>query len=264
MKFCLTLSLCAIASFLKSQNLTRYSTSHQVGWYNYFGTFQLSNAISVHTEYQWRRSAWITQWQQSLLRVGINYHIHPKSTLRIGYGWIETFAYGKIPIHPMGKTFTEHRLFQALIFTDKITNFDFLHRIKFEQRWLGTYSQPTLTQEDKYTLAFRARYMFRTQYSFKKNIQDTRFIYLAAYDEVFIGFGKNVNENVFDQNRLALLIGYQSDVVFKLEGGYFYQILQLGREINNQSIWQYNQGIILNLYIQKKLRKQPENYLERL
>uniref|UniRef100_UPI0037BE61AF DUF2490 domain-containing protein n=1 Tax=Flavobacterium sp. TaxID=239 RepID=UPI0037BE61AF len=68
----------------------------------------------------------------------------------------------------------------------------------------------------------------------------------AAYDEVFIGFGENVNENVFDQNRIGVLLGYQFNSSLRVEGGYLNQILQLGREVNGSNVFQYNNGIIVN------------------
>ncbi|MEY3631644.1 MAG: hypothetical protein RL408_1198, partial [Bacteroidota bacterium] len=34
----------------------RLTTSNTIGWYNYFGTFKLSEKTGIHTEYQWRRN----------------------------------------------------------------------------------------------------------------------------------------------------------------------------------------------------------------
>ena len=69
------------------------------------------------------------------------------------------------------------------------------------------------------------------------------------YDEVFIGFGENVNENVFDQNRVAVLLGYKFSPSLRIEGGYLNQTVQLGREVNGRNVFQYNNGIILNTYL---------------
>jgi hypothetical protein len=86
-----------------------------------------------------------------------------------------------------------------------------------------------------------------------KTIDDKEW-YAAAYDEIFIGFGKNVNENVFDQNRVGLLIGYRFNKKWRIEGGYFNQIVQLPREITlpgsstGQNVFQYNSGFIINTY----------------
>lgn len=66
------------------------------------------------------------------------------------------------------------------------------------------------------------------------------------YDELFIGFGKNVNANVFDQNRVGLLLGYKFNQKVRLEIGWIHQIVQFGREINAQNIFQFNRGLLAN------------------
>ena len=70
--------------------------------------------------------------------------------------------------------------------------------------------------------------------------------YLAIYDEVFIGFGKNVNENIFDQNRVGILLGYRFNPSIRIEAGYLNQTLQLGREVNNRNVFQLNNGLIVS------------------
>ena len=70
--------------------------------------------------------------------------------------------------------------------------------------------------------------------------------YLALYDEIFIGFGENVNANIFDQNRIGVLLGYRFNKNVRIEGGYLNQIIQFGRQINGQNVFQNNNGLILN------------------
>lgn len=230
---------------LDAQN-NRISTRENIGWYNYFGTFRLAKKVSLHTEYQWRRDNFITDWQQSLLRVGVNYQLRPGILLRAGYGWIETFVYGEIPINGQGKDFTEHRLFQMAQLAHREGMADFSHRFMLEQRFVGRYSTPDLEEEDEFPLLHRMRYMFRMQLPLRGQEVKDKKPYIAMYDEVFIGFGKNVNANVFDQNRLGLLLGYRFNKTIRLEAGYLSQIVQFGRQLNGQNIFQYNNGLIVN------------------
>jgi hypothetical protein len=189
----------------------------------------------------------ITNWQQSLLRLGANYQTHPKLQLRAGYAWIETFPYGETPLNRFGRDFTEHRLFQMATLTDKLGIADLSHRFMLEQRWLGTYSAATLDSEDRFLFLNRMRYMFRIQFPlFAETVGDGTW-YAALYDEVFIGFGRNVGENIFDQNRIGVLLGYAFTKSYRIEAGYLNQIVKLGREVSGSNVFQYNHGIILNL-----------------
>ncbi|HET8829625.1 MAG TPA: DUF2490 domain-containing protein, partial [Pelobium sp.] len=113
----------------------RIKENNTIGWYNYFGTFNLNDKWSIHSEYQWRRNNLISDKQQSLLRTGLNYQVNPKVQVRLGYALIETYPYGNIPINGLGKDFTEHRSYQMATLNDKIGIVDLSHRFLLEQRW---------------------------------------------------------------------------------------------------------------------------------
>jgi hypothetical protein len=243
--FCMLIILC-IFSFPSFGQNNRLNTSNQIGWYTYFGTFKLSNKLGLHTEYQFRRNEVITYWQQSLLRIGLNYTIHPAVQVRVGYGWIETFPYGEFPLNGFGKQFTEHRIFQMAQLSQKVGKVDFSHRFMLEQRFVGKYSDAQAIKESEFPLLHRMRYMVRMQVPLKGNEIQDKTPYLAVYDEVFVGFGKNVNANVFDQNRIGVLIGYRFNKTFRLEGGYLNQTAQYGRLINGKNGFQNNNGFIIN------------------
>lgn len=234
-----------ICLYASAQN-SRIKSHHTIGWYNYFGTFRVGAKSSVHTEYQWRRNELAAGWQQSLFRTGFNYQLTPKLQLRAGYAWIETWPYGDIPLNVFGKTFTEHRLFQAVTLTDRLSVVELSHRFMQEQRWIGRYSQQSLDKEDEFVFTNRFRYMFRLQLPLKGKAIDSKVPYVAAYDEVFIGFGKNVGENIFDQNRLGFLLGYRFNPLIRVELGFLNQILMLGREVGGRNVVQYNNGVIVN------------------
>lgn len=230
---------------LQAQN-TRLNDENTIGWYNYFGTFKLTNKWGIATEYQWRRDNFITDPQQGLLRVGVSYQLQPKVQLRLGYAHIETAAYGDIPINALGRDFTEHRMFQMATLNDNVSRIEISHRFMLEQRWVGRYSTPSLEKEDEFPLLNRLRYMYRMQVPLKGKTIADKTPYLALYDEIMIGFGKNVNENIFDQNRLGILVGYRFNKNLRLETGYLNQIVQLGREVQGRNVFQRNNGLIVN------------------
>lgn len=243
-RYYLLLALVCLCYILNAQS--RLNEYNQIGWYTTSGTIKFSQKWSGHIEYQWRRNNFITTWQQSLLRTGINYHINDNATARLGYGWIETYPYGDIPLNSFGKQFAEHRLYEVITTTQKIGRFNLSNRYMLEQRWLATYNLATSTEPDKWTYLNRLRYLGRIETALKGKTITNNTPYAAIYDEVFIGFGKNVGQNVFDQNRIGVLLGWQFNNSLKLEGGYFNQIVQLGRRVNTQNVFQYNSGFIVN------------------
>ncbi len=242
-------------SLISTAQNTRITDKNSIGWFNNFSTIKFSKKWSAHLEYQWRRENVVTDWQQSLFRTGVNYQVNNKLSLRLGYAWVETFPYGDIPLQAAGKRFPEHRAFQMATLSDNVNRIEMSHRFMLEQRWIGRYTNAALSKPDDFLFVNRIRYMYRMQIPIgKKKIED-KTPYAAIYDEIFIGFGKNVNENIFDQNRLGILLGYRFNKKFRVEGGFLQQIVQLGREVNNRNVYQYNNGIILNSYFNFDLSK---------
>ena len=240
---------------LFSQGNSRISEKNAIGWFNYNGTFKISPKFAIHTEYQWRRAEYVTNWQQGLLRVGLNYQLNSAMQLRVGYAWAETYPYSETPINSFGKNFTEHRIFQMATATNKISKIDVSHRFMLEQRLVGRYSNANLTTEDSFVFVNRLRYMLRLQMPLKGNTIGNKTPYCAAYNEIFIGFGTNVNENIFDQNRLGLVLGYKLSDQVRLEAGYLNQTLQLGREVSGQNVFQNNNGFLVSTILNFDLQK---------
>ena len=221
----------------------RINEYNQIDWFAFFITPKISNKVSAHIEYQWRRTDWIKNWQQSLPRAGINYKINANLTLQAGYAWIFTYPYGTSTIAAIPKTFPEHRLYEQLTISTSAGKINFSNRLRLEQRWIGKFTSVESKKPDDWVFVNRIRYMPRVDIPLNKKI------YAAAYDEILIGFGKNVAENIFDQNRIALMIGCKFNPQLRVEAGYINQTIQLGREIENKNVFQHNNGLVVNTYI---------------
>ena len=243
------LSFIVISSLISNGQNTRITDRNSIGWYAITGIARLHKNIGIQSEYHFRRDQLGAQWQQGLFKIAINYQVHQKVQFRLGYGLAETFAYGDIPVNSFGKQFTEHRIFEAISFNDNIGIAGLSHRFMLEQRWIGKYSKKELEKEDSYSYMNRLRYMLRVQVPLNHKKIEARTVYLAGFNELMLGFGKNVQENIFDQNRMGLLAGYNANKYVRIEGGYMMQILQLGREMNGSNVFQYNQGIMLNAVV---------------
>lgn len=239
------LLLAAKKSFTQND---RVNDNNYVSWMQTLNTISLNKKWSLHLEYQWRRTNGLKNWQQSLLRIGINYKLNDNITAHLGHSWIETFSYGDFPVANNG-TFPEHRLYEQISFRQPVNKFLFTHRFRIEQRWLGRVKAGTMGNreiEDWFFL-HRFRYQFRTQFSFYSKT-DKQF-YCAAADEIFIGAGKNLGINIFDQNRIFVLLGYKLNKKLSIEAGYMNQTLHQGTRIDNSTIIQRNNGIVVSSFI---------------
>lgn len=221
----------------------RSSEYNDIGWYVFTGSVKLKKNWRVLGEFQFRRTHWGGQWQQSLLRAGGQYQFSPQLKVRAGYAWIVTFPYGDNSINSLGRSFPEHRIYQVVQTETSSGKFRFSNRYMLEQRFLGYFHSVSDMDPYEYRMSWRARGLWRAETNIGYWSKGKMRTYIAAWDEIFIGFGKNVKENIFDQNRIALVAGIQPNPHFRLEGGLFEQIVQLGREVNSQNVFQYNTGL---------------------
>jgi hypothetical protein len=202
----------------------REQAVQQHGWYMYFGNHRLNDKWGLHTEYQFRRHGLMANWQQSLLRAGLDYHLDPNIQLTAGYGWIVTFPYGA---QPLLTTLHENRLWQQALLRQSSGRVRMNHRLRFEQRWVqqyGALADGNLQYLGRnYTNRFR--YRFWIEVPLNKAHFETGTWFIAAYNELFVNYGQNLRLNRFDQNRLYGAVGYQFNRHGQVQLGYLQQLI---------------------------------------
>jgi hypothetical protein len=219
----------------------RITTSNNFVWINNFVNVKATERILTTGEYQFRRTNYIENWQQSLLRFTLQYKLPERINIGGGYGWIESFSYGEFGNSSLKPTL-EHRLFQQITKDDNAGRVAINHRFRLEQRFVGVNDlnyqdlDKRIIEDWRYTNRFR--YQLKTNIPLNNKIIDNKTLYASFYNEIFIGFGKNVRRNVFDQNRTGLLAGYRFNNYFNLEGGYFLMTLQQANQIQNKDVYQ--------------------------
>ncbi len=197
----------AFASFYGQKQIDREFNS----WWTYAGNHKLTDKWGIHTLYSWRRNDFVKNWQQSLLRVGVNYKLASNTTFTLGYDWVETFPYGKQPI---AQQTTEQRIFEQFILKNKIGRIAIKHRYKLEHRFIEQNSMKN---------RFRYRLVLTVPIG-KKKMEDKTFFF-TVFDEFFVNFGYDVKGRLLNQNWLFSALGYKvnSKLAFKL--GYMNQFL---------------------------------------
>lgn len=202
---------------------TRQYTDNFNGWFVYTGNHKITDKWGLHLEVQWRRSDIVMGNQQLLLRPGINYYINSQVSVTAGYCFAETYPYGEFAVK---SAFPENRAWEQLQLKNSMGSVEVINRFRMEQRFVNA---PVLKNGDYapgdaiYTN--RARILNRFSLPFKGKTIEDHSLYVSAFDEVYINFGKNVGFNIFDQNRAYLGIGYKIPKAGRLEIGYLEQTI---------------------------------------
>lgn len=147
-------------------------------------------------------------FHQSLVRPGIGWTLTDKTVLWAGYGWIETRP-------TSGDTFTEHRIWQQITWSDDYGDFTVTLRSRLEQRFLETGDDT----------GWRFRQVVRAQHNLPSSPRFT----LVAWDEAFFHLNDTDwgADTGFDQNRAFTGFGFKhkSDSPWRTEIGYLNQFI---------------------------------------
>ncbi len=191
---------------------TFFATAQEVGddrlgsWHMYFGTNRISENWSIHTEGQLRYFEQATNFNQLLLRTGLNYHLNPDALVSLGYAFIETD--GTFEEFDNEVNSIEHRIFEQLILKNKVGRFSFEHRYRLEQRFIrfGENGSPD----------FRRATEHRIRYRLQVTLPLTKIFFLNFYDEIFL----NLQGDVYGQNRLYGALGANITDKLSVQAGY--------------------------------------------
>lgn len=220
-------------------------------WVMYNGNHKLTQRCGIHTEYQWRRSDLFDDWQQSLLRLGIDYYTKQNTQATVGYGWIRTFQYGDQPIFHDNN---EHRIWEQFIMKNKIGRVEIQHRYRLEQRFIENWKTGTSADYEMDGFVFRQRVRYRLLATIplsRKEMNDNT-LFLAVYDESFLLFGKGVGKNILDQNRLYGALGWRFNKNCNVQLGYLNQYVVKADGIKSERNHTLQIGITYNLDFTEK------------
>lgn len=210
-------------SFINAQN---NGEDDWGAWYMYFGTNKIADKFSVHTEAQFRFYETTGNFNQLLLRTGLNYHINPDAIVTLGYGYISTD--GTFEEFQDEINSKENRIFQQLILKNKVGEFLFEHRYRIEQRFLD-FGGETDTQH-------------RARYRLQLTLPLTDVFFVNLYDEVFL----NLQDQVFGQNRLYAALGLHITENSSVQIGY------LKNHFNDVNFDRFQIGVFYNPDLRKK------------
>jgi hypothetical protein len=207
--------LAAIVMFaLPKQGKAQLDEDKIGAWYMYFfNTNFKESPWGIQGDIQLRKWNTSVDLEQLLLRGGLTYQ--PKDVnvkLTLGYGHITSGAYGDD-----NATTTESRIYQEALFPVKFGNRIYTnHRFRYEQRFAENQD-------------FRTRYRYNLflNIALNKAAMESKTLYLAFYNEIFINGQRDIGNNnrveIFDRNRFYSALGYVVTKNLKIQAGFMRQ-----------------------------------------
>ena len=167
-------------------------------------------------------------FNQHLFRPYIHYQANPNLRFSLmPLGWIGSnrFAAG-VP----SAFFSELRMSPQTILTQNYGRVRIDSRLRYEFRWIGKNQSVTeksfLYDGDFSTIIKRQRirYQLKATVPLNKPKMEDKTLYAQAFNELFVGMGKNVaNTNLLDQNRILIGVGYKFNKFVAFEAGFMRQ-----------------------------------------
>ncbi len=256
MKYTRLLTYLFLSSSILSHAQNNRITDHNaIGWYTYNGDVKVNKRWALHSEYQWRRVNLIRSWQQSLARLGVMYSLKPNVQISSGYTYLITYPYGEHPVADQGVPTREHRIYEDIQGSHRLSKLALEHRIRLEQRWMGEPAGNKSRRMGSWDFANRIRYQLELRYPLKGATIDEGEFYLTAFDELFLNLGKD--DHAYNQNRILAGLGYQFSDDLQLELGYLYQITRHADldAATNRPVYENNRGFRFNLIYELDLTK---------
>ncbi|WP_282050131.1 DUF2490 domain-containing protein [Maribacter aquivivus] len=179
-------------------------------WFMYFGTNKIADKWSIHTEAQFRYYEMASNFNQLLLRTGVNYHINSDAIATLGYGFIDTdptfreFDVLGGDVLFDNNSISEHRIFEQFILKNKVWEFKFEHRYRLEQRFVQNNATGI------------SNTLHRARYRIQMTLPLTDIFFLNFYDEIFI----NLQNDAFGQNRAYAALGANVTEDLSMQVGY--------------------------------------------
>ena len=218
-KISIVLYLTLLCLNIQAQN----SSENKLGtWYMYNGSHKISENYTLKTSFHVRYFEFITEYQQEIYRLGINYKINNSTDFTLGSVYSITDSSYKSDLPDL----YEYRFYQDLNIKNKWGDFGVKHRVRLAQRFRRKNFENKTTH--------RIRYGLFLSYPISKELTT------YGFNETFIKFAKKS----FGQNRTGFGFLQKMSEQLKLKLGYMYthfsgtksHRLQLGIILNTNHV----------------------------
>ncbi|WP_341200616.1 DUF2490 domain-containing protein [Croceibacter atlanticus] len=188
--------------------------SHSSSWNSLTVKGNLNEKLFLKNELNLRRTNFLQDWEQIVLRPSVQYKLDNAFTAAIGYSYIQNYSYADFstPIDTR-----ENNLWQQLFIKQIFKHFDISHRIRFEERFRKQVSRvDNLSSISGTDYSGRLRYRFIVTVPLLKK----KHISVIAYDEVFLDFETRLQPKNLNQNWMFVGLRFRESEHITITSGY--------------------------------------------
>lgn len=198
----------------------RQTFTNTNAWFTVNGDVAIDARWGVLFDVSIRRSGPLDQWQAFFARAGVAYALSEHVRVAVGANRSETWPYGELPIPERSP---EWRAWEQVVVSHEVSRVALNHRYRLEQRWQGRRPESG-GGIDHWVRTSRFRYHVRGTVPLRGTSVDPGEAYLTAANELFINFGANIQNNIFDQNRASAAVGWRLSQGLRAEIGFLEQL----------------------------------------
>ncbi len=187
---------------------------HSSSWNTITIKANLNDKLFLKNEINFRRTNFLRDWEQLVLRPSVEYQFNDGITTATGYTFIQNYTYADFSAPIDTK---ENNLWQQVLLKQDFGGFEISHRIRFEERFRETVAfsnaAPILSGTD-YSSRLRYRFIVAIPVLKKQGIT------ALAYDEVFLDFENSLQPKKLDQNWMFVGLRFRESEHITITSGY--------------------------------------------
>lgn len=170
-------------------------------WVQYYNQTRINEKWNLLFDGGYRWADTFKEPSQYIIRAGLSYNIGSNIHVAAGFAHLGFYTSNEL-------VRTEYRPYQEVGFKTLFDKITLTHRLRIEERF---FRQQTISEfANANSFNFRFRYMFLLNIPLKKfNDDPQKELFLNLGDEIFLNAGKEVVNDVFDQNRFLVSPTYK-------------------------------------------------------
>lgn len=198
-----------------SQRTTDRSYS---SWSSIILDYKLNHKFYVKNEAHYRRTKFLKDWQQLLIRPSVHYKYNNTLEFSAGYSYAKNFG--------VSYDINENNVWEQVLLSHTSGKSKFKHRFRFEQRFIDQLVEIDNGVFTKVNDDFKMRFRYRFTWGMPLvKVSKNKHIDIAVFDEVWLNTDSGIVPKSLNQNwfyvgvsypilkKASLGIGYMNDYV---------------------------------------------------